>query len=108
MIDIRILRDSPERIRENLEKRNITNFPFEELLDLDKKRRELIAKNQKLKEEKNKISLEVSKAKSSGKDAQEIISKMRLTSEEITENDKQIESTNTKLNGALGNSSELR
>ena len=79
MIDIRILRDSPEKIRENLEKRNITNFPFEELLDLDKKRRELIAKNQKLKEEKNRISLEVSKAKSSGKDVQETISKMKTS-----------------------------
>ncbi|HXQ92350.1 MAG TPA: serine--tRNA ligase [Nitrososphaerales archaeon] len=98
MIDIRILRDTPEKIRENLEKRNITNFPFEELLDLDKMRRELIAKNQKLKEEKNRISLEVAKAKGSGMEVQEIISRMRLTSDEITENDKQIDSTNTKLN----------
>jgi len=98
LIDIRILRDTPEKIRENLEKRNITNFPFEELLDLDKMRRELIAKNQKLKEEKNRISLEVAKAKGSGMEVQEIISRMRLTSDEITENDKQIDSTNTKLN----------
>ena len=63
MIDIRILRESPEKIRENLEKRNITNFPLDELFDLEKKRREFIAKNQKLKEERNKISVEISTAK---------------------------------------------
>jgi seryl-tRNA synthetase len=101
LIDIRILRESPEKIRENLDKRNITNFPLDELFDLDKKRRELLSRNQKLKEERNRISLEVSKAKSAGKDAQDLISKMKLTSDEISENDKEVEAINRKLNGLL-------
>ncbi|MDA4130257.1 MAG: serine--tRNA ligase, partial [Thaumarchaeota archaeon] len=102
MIDSRLLRESPEKIRENLEKRNITNFPLDELLDLDKKRRELISRNQKLKEERNKISLEVSKAKSAGKDASELITKMRIASDEISENDGQTQSANAKLTELLG------
>jgi seryl-tRNA synthetase len=101
MIDIRILRETPDKIRENLEKRNITNYPLDELLDLDKKRRELISRNQKLKEERNKISLEISKAKSSGKDAKELISNMKVTSDEITGNDKKVEEINSKLNTLL-------
>jgi|SRR5579872_3097446 len=101
MIDSRILRESPEKIKENLEKRNITNFPFEELLELDKKRRELISKNQKLKEERNKISLEVAKAKSTGGDSQELISKMRLTSDEITETDRETQHVATRSNELL-------
>ncbi len=102
MIDIRILRDSPERIRENLEQRNITNFPLDELLGLDQNRRELISRTQKLKEERNRISLEVAKAKRAGNEAQELISRMKLTSDEISENDNEVEEINGKLNGLLG------
>jgi len=98
MIDIRILREDPEKIRDNLEKRNITNFPLESLLDLDRKRRDLISRNQKLKEERNRISLEISKAKTAGKDAQDSISRMKLTSDEITSNDKEIEVINSRQN----------
>ncbi|MHB1869041.1 MAG: serine--tRNA ligase, partial [Nitrososphaerales archaeon] len=80
---------SPEKIRENLEKRNITNFPLDELFDLEKRRREVIARNQKLKEERNRISVDISSAKRSGKGADELIARMKETSDEITENDKQ-------------------
>jgi seryl-tRNA synthetase len=89
MIDIRILRESPEKIKENLEKRNITNYPLDALFELEKKRREFIARNQKLKEARNKISVEISSAKMSGNNASTLISQMKQTSDEITENDKQ-------------------
>lgn len=101
MIDIRLLRDFPERIKENLEKRNINNFPLDELLDLEKKRRESIAKNQKLKEERNKISFEISAAKRSGADSQQLISQMKLTSDAITENDKKTASFESRVQELL-------
>ena len=101
MIDIRLLRESPERIRENLEKRNITNFPLDDLFELEKRRREFIAKNQKLKEERNKISVEISTAKRSGKDAALLISQMKQTSDEITENDRQTALLATKFEEIL-------
>ncbi len=90
MIDIKILRDSPEKVKRNLEIRNLTAFPFEELLSLDRERRETITRNQKLREERNRISVEVSRAKREGKTADDLISEMRTTSEEITRNDKKI------------------
>lgn len=89
MIDIRLLRESQDMIRDNLHKRNILDFPLEELLDLEKKRRKLIAGNQRLKEERNKISLEISSAKRIGKDTQQLVSQMRETSDLITRNDKE-------------------
>jgi seryl-tRNA synthetase len=101
MIDIRILRDNPDRIRENLQKRNITNFPLDELFVLEKKRRELIAKNQKLKEQRNTISVEISQAKRSGKDAQNPIVEMKKTSDEITANDKQAIVIESKMHQML-------
>ncbi|MDG6996286.1 MAG: serine--tRNA ligase [Nitrososphaerota archaeon] len=97
MIDLRLLREAPEKIRENLEKRNLTNFPLDELLTLEKRRRDLIASNQKLKEERNKISLEISKVKSSGKDAATLISSMKAKSDEIASNDKQTAEVNSKF-----------
>ena len=81
MIDIRLLKDAQDKIRENLERRNIKNFPLDELLGLEKKRRELIAGNQKLKEERNKISVEISSAKRVGEDAQQLISQIKTTSD---------------------------
>src|ERR1700746_1865744 len=98
MIDSKILREAPEKIQENLEKRNITNFPLVELLDLDKKRRELISKNQKLKEERNRISLQVSKEKSAGRDVQELIAQMRVTSDQISENDRDTQIVISRVN----------
>ncbi|HZW58097.1 MAG TPA: serine--tRNA ligase [Nitrososphaerales archaeon] len=94
MIDTKILRETPEKIRANLENRNIMDFPLDELLSLDAKRRELITMNQKLKEERNRYSLEISRAKRAGNEEQTlaIIAQMKKTSDEITENDKQIES----------------
>ena len=101
MIDIRLIRESPQRIMENLEKRNISNFPLDELFDLEKKRRDSIAKNQKLKEERNKISIEISRAKRAGADTHQLISQMRLTSDAITENDRQTVSFESRLQQIL-------
>ena len=88
MIDTRILRETPERVRANLESRNIVDFPFEELLSLERQRRELITTNQKLKEERNRISLDISKVKKEGNDAADLIAEMKKTSDEIVDIDK--------------------
>ena len=76
-------------MRDNLRKRNMLDFPFEELTSLDKQRRELISLNQKLKTERNRISLEIGRKKR-GKDeeAERLISAMKTTSETIAENDR--------------------
>ncbi|MCL5068974.1 MAG: serine--tRNA ligase, partial [Thaumarchaeota archaeon] len=97
MIDLRLLREAPEKIRSNLEKRNMADYPIDELFELERKRRELIARNQKLKEERNKISLEISKAKSEGKSASDLISSMKVKADEITNNDKQSKEVNSRF-----------
>src|SRR5579864_3849658 len=103
MIDIKIIRSYPDKIRENLEKRNITNFPLDELFHSDKKRRELISGNQKLKEERNKISIEISKAKTASDERlqQELIERMRKTSDEISENERQTQEANSRFEELL-------
>lgn len=101
MIDIRILKEEPDKIRDNLAKRNISDFPIDELFDLERKRRDLIAANQKLKEERNRISLQIAKAKSSGSGADDLINEMRRTSDEITGNDRQTETVGQRFRELL-------
>ncbi len=91
MIDIRILRENPEKVRDNLLKRNMGDFPFDYLLSLDKKRRELLTGNQKLKAERNKISVEISEKKRAGDDASSLIARMKEASDRISENDTEIQ-----------------
>ena len=55
MIDPKNLRDNLEKIIDMLEKRNI-KFPLNELINLDKRRRELIADLQLERHKKNKIA----------------------------------------------------
>ena len=66
-----------------LTKRNM-EFPLDHLVRLDEERRSLITKAQALKTERNKISIEVARAKKSGQNADLHITKMKEVSDEIT------------------------
>ncbi len=98
MIDLKILREDPEKVRDNLQKRNMLDFPLDELLSLDKQRRELITHNQQLKTERNRISLEVAKRKRENADATDLIAKMKNTSDQIAENDALIQVVEKRYN----------
>jgi len=62
MIDPKILRENPLLIKEMLKRRKI-EYPFSELLDLDKKRRDLIIETQNLRHRKNTLSQSIAKKK---------------------------------------------
>ena len=55
MIDPKILKDNPQFIKDMLKRRKV-EYPFLELMDLDKKRRELIIETQNLRHKKNALS----------------------------------------------------
>ena len=55
MIDPKILKDNPQIIKDMLKRRKV-EYPFLELMDLDKKRRELIIETQNLRHKKNALS----------------------------------------------------
>jgi seryl-tRNA synthetase len=55
MIDPKIIKDNPQLIKDMLKKRKV-EYPFSELLDLDKKRRELIVETQNIRHRKNTLS----------------------------------------------------
>jgi seryl-tRNA synthetase len=62
VIDIQIIRDEPERVREAARKKNI-DAPIDRILELDRQRRELITEVDRLKAERNAGSKLVGKTK---------------------------------------------
>ncbi|HKU33549.1 MAG TPA: serine--tRNA ligase [Candidatus Nitrosotalea sp.] len=82
MLDPKLIRDNPEKIREMLRLRNI-DFPLDEFIKSDKERRELIIKTDELRKTKNQISIEIAKKKKSNEDASSIIKQMQTISQEL-------------------------
>lgn len=57
MIDIKLLRENPEMVQEKIRSKGI-NIDIDKILDLDRKKRELIQRIENLKAEKNKLKAE--------------------------------------------------
>ena len=82
MLDMKMIRENSENIRKMLKDRNV-EFDLGSLLDLDKKRRELIISTDELRKKKNEMSLKISDAKKANKDARSHIEEMQSTSQEL-------------------------
>jgi len=83
MLDPKILRENPEIIRKMLRERAV-NFSLDDLIKLDKERRELIVKTDDLRKKKNDIALEIAQKKKIGQDATPLIEQMRQVSEMLS------------------------
>jgi seryl-tRNA synthetase len=80
MLDPRILKENPESIRDMLKKRNMTDFPLDDLIMLHKRRGELIIKTQELRRKKNLLSETVASKKKSKQDASFELAEMKQVS----------------------------
>ena len=87
MLDARLLKENPSKIENMLKMRGV-NFPLGDLVNLDKRRRELIIQLQELKHEKNILANSIARKKK-GADttasANDEITKMKDISNRITE-----------------------
>ena len=62
MLDPKIIRDEPEKIKKMLKDRAI-EFDFDKMLELDKKRRNLIKETDELRKKRNQMSIAIGQAK---------------------------------------------
>ncbi len=69
MLDIRIIREKPEWVKERLKTRG-EEYPIDEILSLDKKRRELIQKVENLRHVRKEESEKIGRLKREGKEAE--------------------------------------
>ncbi|MED4989402.1 serine--tRNA ligase [Geobacillus sp. NFOSA3] len=101
MLDVKYLRNHFEEVKEKLLKRgeDLTNIDrFEEL---DKKRRELIAKAEELKNKRNEVSQQIAVLKREKKDADHLIAEMRDVGDRIKTMDDEIRQVEEELNALL-------
>lgn len=96
MLDIKLIRQNPDLISEALAKKNYI-IDFTDLLNDDKKRRELITESETLKSRRNKVSSEIPLLKKAGKDCSDLISEMKELGEKVASIDNEIIELNLKI-----------
>jgi len=100
MLDIKFIRENADFVKRGIENKNEINR-IDELLELDKHRRELITKSEELKAKKNLVSQEVVELKKNGQDASKIISEMKTVSDKIKDFDRQLKQVTAGLDEIL-------
>lgn len=94
MLDIRLIRSEPEFVKDKVAKRGDDPKVIDEILELDKKRRELIAQTEELKSRRNKVSGEIAQKKRNKENADDVILEMRQVGDQIKEIDQNLNQLN--------------
>jgi seryl-tRNA synthetase len=100
MIDVKLIRETPDVLREALAKRN-NPLELAPVLDLDKRRRELLHEVEQLRAEQNRASEEIARLKKDKQDASIGIAAMKEVSGRAKVLDEQIKATDAALSEAL-------
>lgn len=82
MIDPKIVKDNPNLLRDMLKKRKV-DFPISELLDLDRKRRDLIIETQNFRHQKNTLSQSIANKKKNQESVDRELEEMKKVGEQM-------------------------
>ena len=105
MLDPKLIRDQPEKVRKMIRDRAV-KFDFDNMIELDKKRRDLIKETDELRKKRNQMSISVAKAKKSNEDVTPMLEEMSDIStvlNELEENQKTVEVDYTHLAFSIPN-----
>ncbi len=80
MLDPKLLKENPRAVRDMLAKRNMLDFPLDDLIDLQKRRSELITRTQELRQKKNILSEAIANKKKAKQDAISQLKEMKEVS----------------------------
>ncbi|HEX78452.1 MAG TPA: serine--tRNA ligase [Dehalococcoidia bacterium] len=97
MLDLKLIRENPEFVRQALAKRH-QETPLDQVLALDEERRRLIAKVDELRARRNRVSKEMGRMKEK---PPELIAEMRRVGDEIKELDSRINAIEGQLQQLL-------
>ena len=87
MLDIRQIRENPDRIKAAMKKRCLDlDTVVDDILKIDAKRREISTKTDQMKSEQNSVSKKIPQMKKAGEDTAPILAKMKELSAEISKN----------------------
>ena len=84
MLDPKIIRDEPDRIKQMLKDRAV-EFDFEKMLELNKTRKEMMIQSDELKQKRNQMSVKIGSEKKAGNDASNLLKEMGEISKKLDE-----------------------
>ena len=96
MLDLKRIRDDPGPAREALARRGAAEA-LDELLALDRRRRELLPEVEERRSMQNRASEEIAAAKRDGRDADDLIARMRDVSGEVKELESTLQDVEARL-----------
>lgn len=96
MLDIKILRQNPDKIREALKKRH-NDLDIAPAIELDLKRREILTNVEQKKAKQNEISKKIPQMKKAGENTDAIFAEMKELSNEIKADDEKVRDIDEKL-----------
>ena len=105
MLDPKLLRDNPDKIRKMLEARAV-EFPLDQLIKADEERRDLIIRTDEIRKKRNEIALEIARKKKGNVDVAKLIEQMQSVSDDLRkleETQVKTEDIYTKLSLSLPN-----
>ena len=97
MLELKFIRNNPEVVRDALIKRNMSTEPLDQLLQSDREWRECLVEGDRLKQQRNKVTLEVASLKKQKQDASSQIEEMRKIADEIKKIDDRIRDIEAKI-----------
>ena len=101
MLDIKLLRQNFQAVKEKLSARGEDLSDLEQFEAVDEKRRELIAKTEELKAKRNQVSKEIATLKREKQDADAVIKEMRVVGDEIKTIDDELRGLDEKLTNIM-------
>ena len=93
MLEMKVFRESPEKILDDLKKRNLSKEIATDVIELDKKWRKLIEKGNQLRAKRNTISKNIGELKKKGEDFSIMLKEMAVLKEDLNQNEKDTENT---------------
>lgn len=100
MLDLKYIRENSDEVKKFLKARN-SDFDLDVVLDLDKKRREILSEVEALKNKRNESSTLIGKLKREKKDASELLKEMQTIGDSIKSLDENLAKVEEKLNYLL-------
>lgn len=102
MLDIKIIRENPDRVKAALKTRNADYDSYiNEILEIDEKRRKLSTETDALKAEQNKVSKQIPIMKKNGENTDAVMAEMKEISEKIKNDNAVISELETKQRDTL-------
>jgi seryl-tRNA synthetase len=99
MLDLKSIRENPERFKAGLRKRGLDAAPIDRVLEVDRQRRALLAEIEKLRAEQNRASAEISRLRGPDRDAR--LAQTRALAERIRALEPDVQAVERDLHALL-------